>query len=211
DFTNAPVANTWFPSALANALAGSDLDPGSNDISATINSSVGTPGCLDSSGWYYGLDANPPSGKVDLVAVVLPELGHGLGFLTFVDRASGATFLGLNDTFMRFLEDHVTTKLYTAMTDAERVAASQDTGNLHWVGANVRAASGVLTAGKVGDHVRMYAPNPQQPGSSVSHWDTVLAPDQVMEPIYTGPHHNPILELPLFQDIGWTLLSTAPS
>src|SRR5262249_15847823 len=73
---------------------------------------------------------------------------------------------------------------------------------------NVRAASGVLTAGKVGDHVRMYAPNPQQSGSSVSHWDTALTPDQVMEPSYTGPHHNPVLELPPLQDIGGTLPST---
>src|SRR5258707_1023724 len=33
-----------------------------------------------------------------------------------------------------------------------------------------------------------------------------------MEPVYTGVHHNPVLELPLFQDIGWTLSSpTTPA
>src|SRR4029453_15327402 len=47
-------------------------------------------------------------------------------------------------------------------------------------------------------------------GSSVSHWDTVLTPNQLMEPFDTGPLHNPVLELPLFQDIGWTLLTTPP-
>jgi hypothetical protein len=31
-----------------------------------------------------------------------------------------------------------------------------------------------------------------------------------MEPTYTGPLHNPVLELPLFQDIGWTLLTPPP-
>jgi len=91
------------------------------------------------------------------------------------------------------------------MSDAQRVAASTATGNLHWLGANVRAASGVLTAGKVGDHVRMFAPNPQQPGSSVSHFDTALTPSQLMEPSYTGPLQNPVLELPLFRDIGWVV------
>ena len=210
DFTNAPVTDTWFPVALANALAGSDLDPGRNDISARFNSSVGTPGCLDSLGWFYGLDADPPNGTLDLVTVVLHELGHGLGFLTIVDPASGAKALGRDDTFMRFLEDHLSTKLYPAMTDAERVVASTDTGNLHWVGAHVRAASGVLTAGKVGDHVQMFAPNPPQPGSSVSHWDAALTPNLLMEPVYTGSIHNPVLELPLFQDIGWTLLAPPP-
>jgi hypothetical protein len=36
------------------------------------------------------------------------------------------------------------------------------------------------------------------PGSS----NTALTPDQLLEPSYTGPNHNPVLELALFQDIG---------
>ena len=94
---------------------------------------------------------------------------------------------------------------------AQRLTASIDTGNLHWVGSRVRAASTILTAGKVGDHVRMYAPNPFESGSSVSHWDTALTPDQIMEPSYTGPHHHPVLELPAFQDIGWKLRPVSPA
>ncbi len=77
---------------------------------------------------------------------------------------------------MTFLEDHSTGFFYPAMTDTERVAASINTGYLHWVGANVAAASGPLSAGKVGTHVQMYAPNPQQVGSSVSHFDPSLTP-----------------------------------
>jgi hypothetical protein len=98
---------------------------------------------------------------------------------------------------------------YPSMSDAQRVAASTATGNLHWVGANVKAASGVLTAGTVGNHVQMFAPNPEQPASSVSHWDTALTPNQLLEPVYTGPNQNPVLELPLFQGIGWILLNVA--
>ena len=139
------------------------------------------------------------------------ELGHGLGFLPSVNLTSGAKLIGFDDTFILNLERHgASPSDYPSMTNAQRVAASTDTGNLHWVGDNVKASSGVLTTGKVGDHVRMFAPNPAQPGSSVSHWDTVLTPNQLMEPIYTGPLHNPVLELPLFQDIGWTLLTTPP-
>ena len=201
DFTGAIQPNTWYAVALANALHGSDLSSG-DDIVAQFNSSVGTPGCLDSLSWYYGLDSNA-AGGIDLATVVLHEIGHGLGFLTFVNLASGTKLSGFDDAFMLNLEDHVTGKLYPTMTAAERVAASTDTGNLHWVGPNVKAASGVLTSGKVGDHVRMFAPNPQQGGSSVSHWDTALTPNQLMEPSYTGPLHNPGLEIPLFQDIGW--------
>jgi hypothetical protein len=52
----------------------------------------------------------------------------------------------------------------------------------------------------------MYAPNPAASGSSVSHWDTALVPDQLMEPFDTGPKPAPgQLELALFQDLGWNL------
>jgi hypothetical protein len=91
------------------------------------------------------------------------------------------------------------------MTNGQRITASKATGALHWIGPYVRAGSSVLTDGRVGDHVRMYAPNPQQAGSSVSHFDTALAPNQLMEPFYTVPIHTPVLEIRLFRDIGWLL------
>ncbi len=208
DFAGAPVAGTWYASALANALAKTDLDGTQDDVNANFNSNLGAPGCLPTSGWYYGLDSKPPAGKIDFVSVLVHELCHGLGFLTFVDLESGEKALGFNDAFMRHLERHgATPPDYPSMTNGQRVAASIDSGNLHWIGPNVRAASGLLTAGKVGDHVRMYAPNPSEPGSSVSHWDTVATPNQIMEPSYTEPLHPPILERQLFRDLGWSLTS----
>jgi len=205
DFTGALVPNTWYPGALANAQHGSDLDAGDDDISAQFNSSIGTT-CSFPNVFYYGLDSNPPGNQIDFLSVVLHELGHGLGFQTFVDLASGSKLLGMNDVFMLNLEDHGATPAdYPSMTNAQRVTASKHTGSLHWVGAHVEAVSGILSAGRVGNHVQMFAPGTQQPGSSVSHWDTALVPNQLLEPIYTGPIHQPALEVALFQDIGWTL------
>ncbi|MFQ5668062.1 MAG: hypothetical protein ACE5I7_16735 [Candidatus Binatia bacterium] len=206
DFPNAPVANTWFAQATANSIAGVDVSGGSSsDIGAGFNSRI-DKGCLPGiSGWYYGFDGNPPPDQLDLLPTLLHELAHGLGFLTVVDLSTGAKFMGFDDTFMLNLEDNTTGKLYPAMTDAERVAASINTGNLLFVGANVRAASSVLSAGKVGDAVLMFAPNPQQPGSSVSHFDTSLTPDELMEPFDTPTHMQKLTEA-LFEDIGWTLL-----
>ncbi|MCE2646837.1 MAG: hypothetical protein LW835_16875 [Burkholderiaceae bacterium] len=40
DFPNAPRAATWYPAALANKLAGTDLDPASSDIRTSFNSNV---------------------------------------------------------------------------------------------------------------------------------------------------------------------------
>jgi hypothetical protein len=208
DFVGAPVASTWFTQAQANSLNGSDLAPGTADLAVTINSDIDNACLPGITGWYYGFDGNPPSGKLDLVPTLLHELAHGLGFLTFVDLASGAKLAGFDDTYMRFLENHSTGMFYPAMSDAQRVTASTNTGNLHWVGANVAAASSLLSAGKTGTHVLMYAPNPQEPGSSVSHWDTSLTPNELMEPFDTGTNFRDMTEA-AFIDMGWTLFSQA--
>jgi cysteine-rich repeat protein len=206
DFAGAPQAGTWYPVALANSLAGVDLDPGGEHIGASFSSTL-DEGCLSGiSGWYYGLDGNVPSGQIELLATVLHEIAHGLGFLTLVNLSTGQKLFGFDDAYMRNLEDHSTGELFPTMTDAERLVAMIDTDDLHWVGGNVVAASGVLSAGvHASGHVEMYAPNPTQGGSSVSHWSTSLSPDEVMEPFATPTSMIP-LTVALMQDIGYTLV-----
>jgi hypothetical protein len=63
-------------------------------------------------------------------------------------------------------------------------------------------------------HVMMYAPNPFQSGSSVSHWDASATPNLLMEPaINTDLTDNLDLTDALFRDIGWLprTLSVPPS
>ena len=47
------------------------------------------------------------------------------------------------------------------------------------------------------------APNPRQPGSSVSHFSDSLSPDELMEPRHTDPLHDVGLAKELLADIGW--------
>jgi hypothetical protein len=49
----------------------------------------------------------------------------------------------------------------------------------------------------------MYAPNPAEPGSSVSHFSTACSPNELMEPMYTGPLHAVSLARHVMTDIGW--------
>lgn len=209
DFTGAPIINTWYPAALANTLAGTDLAPGMDDIDAFFNSAIDDAACTFPKVWYYGLDGNPPAGTIDFVSVVLHELGHGLGFQTFVDLGTGAKLNNFDDVFMLWLEDHSTGELYTGMTDGARVSASVDTGNLHWVGPDVVAQSDGLTSGRhPSGHLEMYAPDPQDLGSSVSHFSSALSPDELMEPSFTGATHDVGLAAALMQDIGWSTSSS---
>src|SRR5439155_5698151 len=87
DFAGAPFAGTWYHVAEANKLAAVDLNPASNDINATFNSSLGTASCLPQ-GWYYGFDGNEGS-AIELLPVVLHEIGHGLGFSTTTNGQTG--------------------------------------------------------------------------------------------------------------------------
>jgi len=207
DFTGAPLPATWYPIALANAMTGVDNDPGFPDISAQFNSSIGTvAGCLTGFNWYYGYDSAAPLNTIDFVTVVEHEIMHGLGFASFINVSTGAEFLGLDDVYEANSESHgAVPSTLTTMTNAQRLTAMKTVTDLHWVGAYVQAASGVLSAGKTGTHVQLYAPATVAPGSTFSHWSTLCTPDQTMEPFYTVPNHSRGLASELFQDIGWVI------
>ena len=210
DFPHAPRPATWYPSALANKLAGADLDTTTVEINAQFNSSVGSLTCLTGLNWWYGVGATQPANTIPFYEIIRHELAHGLGFLTIVNPATGARALGLDDAFMLFLEDHSTGKTWGQMSNAERATSAKDPGDLHWIGPTVVAASPALAAGRhPSGHVQMYAPAVLQSGSSVSHWDTALTPDELMEPNAT-PHPADIVTTQLLEDIGWTLQPQTP-
>jgi hypothetical protein len=140
NFPNAPVADTWYSAALANALSGQDLSA-SPEINARFNSNLGNTGCLDGTHFYLGLDDNHGA-DVDLVTVLIHEFAHGLGFQSFTDPTTGAEATSSSggafpSIYDRFLLDDSTGKLWKDMTDAERQASAINTGNLVWNGTQV--------------------------------------------------------------------------
>jgi len=215
DFTNATVAGHWYGKALADALAGKDLDPATADISANFNVNLGKPGCLNGVGFYLGLDNNHGN-NVDLVTILTHEFAHGLGFITFTNGQTGAQFNNFPSIWDDFLLDNTINLTWTMMNDAQRAASALNTGHLVWNGGNVTSAipqvlkpqgSSFVGADASGRGL-MYAPRPYQPGSSVSHWDTSMSPDQLMEPVYNTDLTHEVappfdLTFPLLKDIGW--------
>lgn len=209
NFTNAPFTNTYYAVALANGLAGIDLSS-SADISATFNGDLdNNSNCLGNFNWYYGLDGNKPASSIELLSVVMHEIGHGLGFVTFVNTATGAKFgtPGRDDAFMLNLEDHSLNKTWNTMTNSQRLASAIDTADLHWTGSAVTSKVADYSAGINQGHIRMYAPSPLEGGSSVSHFSKTLTPNELMEPTDTGPKQGAGLAKELFQDIGWNIFS----
>ncbi|MGE3672793.1 MAG: MYXO-CTERM sorting domain-containing protein [Polyangiaceae bacterium] len=147
DFPGAPSAGTWYHSALADSLAGVDLAPGVADISAHFNGDLDNPSCLGSVGWYYGLDGQAGS-DIDLVQVLLHELGHGLGFSNFANEETGKLLLGKPDVYASFTLDTLEGRTWTELTDAERVVSAKNTRRVVWSGVRVsQAAPSVLSSG----------------------------------------------------------------
>ena len=134
-FTNAGVVTKQvvFHPALANSLFGFDILP-TDDISANFSSDFD---------FYLGLDGNHGS-KNDLVAVLLHEFAHGLGFAQYGNVSTGALpLLGvvpLADVYNQFLLDTSTGKYWIQMTNAERVAAATRFGRVVLDAPGVEAA-----------------------------------------------------------------------
>ncbi|HWU91012.1 MAG TPA: PA domain-containing protein, partial [Kofleriaceae bacterium] len=161
NFPNAPLLDTWYNAALANKLAGEDLDPTTPEISARFNSALnGDPACLGGGTWYYGFDHNEGPTQTDLLPVLMHEFGHGLGFQSFVSKTAptiGQLFFGFPDHFLMYLFDNQTAKYWRNMTDAERAISMKNGQHVVWNGPNLLAAApGYLTPGTPG--LRLTAP-----------------------------------------------------
>ncbi|ACG74521.1 protease-associated PA domain protein [Anaeromyxobacter sp. K] len=87
--------------------------------------------------------------------------------------------------------------------NALRAALAQGAVNVT-LGLDLAVMAGADRDGQV----LLYTPNPVQPGSSVSHWDTSTSPNQLMEPAINAdlPHSVDLpqdLTRPLLRDVGW--------
>ncbi|MBB3227909.1 hypothetical protein FHW69_002541 [Luteibacter sp. Sphag1AF] len=138
------IANTWYHSALADALTHEDGVPDDDDIQSQFNGSLGSPGCLEGSSWYFGLDGKTPDGSINFLNVVLHEMAHGLGFSGFGSLTTGKGYpdddgTPLNDIYSTYVFSDTQNKNWYDLTPAQRVTAALDDGHLVFTGATVKA------------------------------------------------------------------------
>ena len=218
DFPGAALDKTWYVAALANQMNGedqNDLIPAEcpvtllgltcPEIESKFNGSVDGDEVLGAVDFYYGLDG-ASGGDIDFLSVVLHEIGHGLGVIGFIDPSTGAKFFDYDDAYIRNCTDPDRNPRGLAdMSDLQRQLAIVNDGNLQWTGDAVVANSGKLTSGThENGAVQLYAPATWRSGSSLSHFDTDVTPNELMEPFLNSPApHNMTLTVAMMKDIGW--------
>ncbi|MEY4438200.1 MAG: hypothetical protein RL249_612 [Actinomycetota bacterium] len=155
-FDGAPDQSLWYPSALANALGGKDLDPENPEMVIQVNSVAN---------WNTRNDGTPRSNEYDLESVFLHEMGHGLGFLS---TDSYDQFFGYGT-----IEQPTPYDAYAQLADGRRLSDLPSpsielgkalTSPLVWAGSLGIAANG-------GQKPILYTPSRYEEGSSVSHLD----------------------------------------
>ena len=227
------LANTFYPIALANAIANKDEVTDLGDISAEFNSNLGSSGCLEGGGWYYGFDDNSGN-QTGFLTVLLHEVTHGLGFTSLANLNTGEKAIAvssdgstsrLDDIFSNFLyiksEDKTWKELGTSSADnAKRKDSITSVDDLYWNGnAANTLAIGKITSGfsdndssgtfTNGDRIQIFAPDELKQGSSISHFDETVSPNEVMEPNLGLNACDIGLALGVLTDIGWS--TTPPS
>lgn len=217
DFASAPVPATWYATALANSIAGTELNPGEDDINVYLNASTD---------WYYGLDGNTPAGQHDLVSVAMHELGHGIGFVGLAKKVGNEGSFGLlqssdfaplittfpwpeQDTlpgiFDRFLRAPTLEMLVDVPNPSVPLGSFLTCNQLRWSGSFGLVGSG-------GADIRIYSPATFALGSSCVHLNETTYPvgnaNELMTPFSSTGHANhwpgPIC-IGILQDIGWVI------
>ena len=192
-FNGAPDSSLWYPSALANALAGKDLDTRESEIVIQVNSLAE---------WNDLNDGISYANQYDLQSVFIHEMGHGLGFLS---TDSYDPFLGYGS-----IEEPTPFDAYAQVEDGRRLADLPSpslelgkalTSPLVWAGALGTAANG-------GVKPLLYTPSRYEDGSSISHLDeatfgkslldNVMTPNLDAGEIFLGP--GPLL-LAMMEDM----------
>ncbi|MGR3809870.1 T9SS type A sorting domain-containing protein [Jiulongibacter sp. NS-SX5] len=163
NFSGAKKVNTWYPIALAEKMAGEDLNsPDDVDIVARFSADQN---------WYYGTTGTPAVGQFDFTSVVLHELCHGLGFVGSLNVEGTQGSYGLGTIFPDVFDTYVINEKDEYVTDTTLFPNPSNALRNELISENLFFDSPLAIAANGGEKVQLYAPTIFDSGSSISHLD----------------------------------------
>ncbi len=209
DFTSAPLSNTWYAAALANSIAGSDLNPAVDDINASFNSNF--------SNWYFGTNGITPPGKYDFVSVVLHEIIHGLGFFGSMTVSGVVGSWGYGTGFPVVYDIYAVNGSNQRLLNTGLFPNPSTALGTQLRSNNIFCDGTSAVIGNGGTNPKLYTPATWVQGSSYSHWDEATYPAGNINSLMTyaigtaeAIHHPGYITRGLFKDIGWTITQPLP-
>lgn len=205
DYSNGSVV----PYALANHILDRDLNGSGLEIDTQFNSALDNQnGCTAGLSWYYGFDSAPDDGT-SFLSVVLHEIVHGMGFIGLMESSAHApvSWPDGKEGFSLLSKNLGRAGLSATldeMTRGQRIIAMTSGDRLTWKGDSANNKTSNYSSGVNQNEIQFYAPSSFDSGSSLSHFDVDLAPDELMEPIYTDTFSDIGLSLEVLIDIGWS-------
>jgi hypothetical protein len=195
NFEGAQKLNVFYPVAMAERITGQELNEGEADLFARFNSNVN---------WHYDPLSLPPSGKYDLVTVVLHEIGHGLGFTGSFTIQGGNGLVGLLTS-----SGNRVPMIYDVSIQNGLGMRLLETYNSPSVGlAGQLTSEDLFHNSSVAGINKVYAPSSFNPGSSISHLDEFSfngTNNALMTPQIASAErlHDPGIALNMLKDMGW--------
>lgn len=200
DFPGAIDRRIWYPVPLAEAISESNLNGNEADINVTINSEAN---------WYYQLDGKTPANRIDMLSVIIHELGHGLGFFSSADvQGDTVGVIGFEDLPMIF-DTYLVNAERRKLTNEERFPNPSRALLDEFTSREIAFAS-ELAAQFYGPFPPLYAPASFKLGSSISHLDERAFPpgsqDALMSPFIAfgeSVHDLGNVTLAIMTELGW--------
>lgn len=202
NFPGAKLTNTFYPLALAEKLAGRSLNAtNEDDIYCSFNKDIP---------WYFGTADAVPLGTFDFTSIVLHELGHGLGMVSSMRSSGNVGSYGFGTTTPSIYDKYLENGEKKNLSDTLNFKNPSNALRNALVSEDIFFVSPKTDAANKVDKVSIYAPNPYQSGSSISHLDDVkyrsAKTNALMTPFAGLREKNlnpgPIV-LNMFTDMGW--------
>ncbi len=163
NFDGALFSNVYYPVALAEKLAGKDLN-GENepDIICSFNSNIS---------WYFDTDGNTPSKKYDFVTAVLHEITHGLGFSGFLKAEDENGFLNNSSNLPSIYDYYVYNYNNLRIADNNNFESPSIALFYQLTSEQLKFNKETVTEKSATPAPNLYAPDNWVPGSSLYHLD----------------------------------------